>query len=173
MFPHYHIYVPDLIHVILQQLSLNADLKQQIYTDNFLLPHLPLPYFSPPKWPIHVTSTSFIISNKRSLSGWLTSACGCCAGLGFEFWPEEDTKIFAGPSKDSGSIHLIHTIESQEQHNNTLYTLELDLVVPSHQLSLISSRITYSAICCMSEKSFSWPPQWYDQNINHPVAHGS
>ena len=27
--------------------------------------------------------------------------------------------VSAGLSKDSGYIHLIHTIQSQEQHNNT------------------------------------------------------
>ena len=38
--------------------------------------------------------------------------------------------VSAGLSKDSGSIHLINTIQTQEQHNKTLqttYTLELDL----------------------------------------------
>ena len=55
---------------------------------------------------------------------------------------EEDTNTFADVgnlltmsisarlSKDSGSTHLIHTIQSPEHHNNSLqtpYTLELDL----------------------------------------------
>ena len=51
---------------------------------------------------------------------------------------EADTKTFSevrdlltmsfstGLPKDSGSIHSIHTIQRQEQHNNTPYTLELD-----------------------------------------------
>ena len=41
------------------------------------------------------------------------------------------TSISAWLSNDSDSIHLIHTMQSQEQHNNTPYktpyTLELDL----------------------------------------------
>ena len=39
-----------------------------------------------------------------------------------------NTSVSAGLSKDSGSIHLIHAIQSQEQHDNTPYALELDLV---------------------------------------------
>ena len=38
------------------------------------------------------------------------------------------TSVSAGLSKDSGSIHLIHKIQSQEQHSlQILYTLELNL----------------------------------------------
>ena len=37
------------------------------------------------------------------------------------------TSVSAGQSKESGFIHLIHAIQSQEQNNNTSYTLEMDL----------------------------------------------
>ena len=37
------------------------------------------------------------------------------------------TSVSAWLSKDSGFIHLIHMIQSQEQHNSIPYTLELDL----------------------------------------------
>ena len=44
--------------------------------------------------------------------------------------------VSAGLSKDSGSIHLIPTIQSQEQHNKTPYTLELNLGVLNRCRSL-------------------------------------
>ena len=65
-----------------------------------------------------------------SPGGLVARACGCHAGgLGFE----ADAKIFADVGnlltmsvsaelpKDYGSMHLIHTIQSQEQHKNTPY----------------------------------------------------
>ena len=65
-----------------------------------------------------------------------------CGESRARFPVEVDTKTFvdvgnlltksvsAGLSKKSSSVHLINTIQSREQHNNTLkmhYTLELDL----------------------------------------------
>ena len=35
------------------------------------------------------------------------------------------TSVSIGLSKDSSSIHLIYTIQSQEQYNNTPYKLDL------------------------------------------------
>ena len=70
------------------------------------------------------------------------------------------TSVSAGLSNGSGSIHLIHAIQNQEQHNNTPNKNDLHVgtgsrSVPTRYLSLISSRMTYSVICCMSEKKVS------------------
>ena len=62
----------------------------------------------------------------------MARACSCRRRSRVRVPVEEDTKPFAdvgnlttsvsaGLSKDSGSIHFIHTIQSQEQHNNTPY----------------------------------------------------
>ena len=74
----------------------------------------------------------------------MAKACSCRdGGLWFEFRPRRTQKTFedvgnlltksVSPtlSKYSGSIHLIHTIQNQKQHNNIPYKrltlLELDL----------------------------------------------
>ena len=67
------------------------------------------------------------------------------------------TSGFAWLSKDSGSI--LNTPDTkprttQQRSLNTPYTLELDLG-PTGCRSLISSRMTYSAVCCMCEKNVS------------------
>ena len=67
------------------------------------------------------------------------------------------TSVSAWLSKDSGSIHFIHTIISQD--NTTLLTNALNFrtgsrSVPTRRRSLISSHMTYSGVCCMSEKHF-------------------
>ena len=71
------------------------------------------------------------------------------------------------PSEYVSSIHLIHTITRQDQHNNTLtnalYIGTGSRSVPSRCRSLISSRMTYNVVCCISEKKCpstrnTWPP---------------
>ena len=68
------------------------------------------------------------------------------------------TSVSAGLSKDSISIHLIHTIRSQDETTlltNALHVRTESRSAPTRCRSLISSRMTYSAVCCMSAKKAS------------------
>ena len=77
----------------------------------------------------------------------MARACGCRArGLGIDSRQGQTKKtfadignllttaVFAGLSKHSGFIHLIHTIQSQEQHNVGTRSWS----VPTRYRSLIS-----------------------------------
>ena len=68
------------------------------------------------------------------------------------------TSFSAGLSKYSGSIHSIHTIQSQEQHSlQTPYALELDLGPFPPDIARSFSPIV-SSVVCLRER---FPPTTY------------